>query len=206
MPGRTGRNAFFLLLLLISCQFVNAQSPVSGTVKDETGQPLPGVTVQVKGKTTAVGTDVNGAFTISAGRADILHISFVGYVAKDVPIGDQTKINISLQPEAKNLDEVIVTGYSKQSKHALTGAASTVSGKVISQTPVTSLEVALEGRVAGLVVDGQGGPGNSASIRIRGVGTLGNNDPLYVIDGVQIRIGIADGSQDISSLLNPNDI
>src|SRR6202012_3512232 len=153
-----------------------------------------------------VATDVNGVFTIKAKPTDVLQFKFVGYQTQEVTVGQQTKINVSLQPEAKNLDEVIVTGYSKQSKHDVTGAASTVSGKVIGQTPVTSLEGALEGRVAGLVVDGQGGPGNSASIRIRGVGTLGNNDPLYVIDGVQIRIGIADGSQDISNLLNPNDI
>ncbi|WP_295667836.1 TonB-dependent receptor [uncultured Mucilaginibacter sp.] len=204
LPGRIGRQVLFLLLLLLSSQFVNAQSPVAGTVKDETGQPLPGVTVQIKGKTAAVGTDVNGTFTISASKTDVLHISFVGYVAKDILVGDQTKLSVSLEPEAKNLDEVIVTGYTKQSKHDVTGAASTVKGSVIQQTPVTSLEGALEGRVAGVVVDGQGGPGNTASIRIRGIGTLGDNDPLYVIDGVQVRIGPA--SEDISNLLNPNDI
>lgn len=206
MPGRIGRSVLFLLLLFMCSTVVNAQSPVSGTVKDETGQPAPGVTVQVKGKTTAVATDINGKFTINVQKTDVLVISFVGYQTVEVPVAGQTNITVNLQPEAKSLDEVVVTGYTKQSKHDVTGAASTVKGSVIQATPVTSLEGALEGRVAGVTVDGQGGPGNSASIRIRGVGTLGNNDPLYVIDGVQVRVGIAGGSQDISNLLNPNDI
>jgi TonB-dependent starch-binding outer membrane protein SusC len=207
LPGRIGPGVLFLLLLLVCCQLVNAQSPVSGTVKDESGTPAPGVTVQIKGTTEGVATDVNGAFTIKAKPTDVLQFKFVGYEIQEIAVGQQTKIAVTLQPQAKNLDEVIVTGYSKQSKHDVTGAASTLKGSVIQATPVTSLEGALEGRVAGVTVDGQGGPGNSASIRIRGIGTLGDNDPLYVIDGVQIRIGNGGyGSQDISNLLNPNDI
>lgn len=159
MPGRIGRSVLFLLLLFMCSTVVNAQSPVSGTVKDETGQPAPGVTVQVKGKTTAVATDINGKFTINVQKTDVLVISFVGYQTVEVPVAGQTNITVNLQPEAKSLDEVVVTGYTKQSKHDVTGAASTVKGSVIQATPVTSLEGALEGRVAGVTVDGQGGAG-----------------------------------------------
>ena len=202
--GRIGRGVLFFLIPLFCYQFASAQTLVSGTVKDETGAPAPGATVQVKGTSNGVATDVNGAFTVRAKPTDVLQFMFLGYQTQEVRVGDQAKITVTLQRQANDLDEVIVTGYSKQSKHDVTGAASTVSGSVISATPVTSVEGALEGRVPGVVVDGQGGPGNSESIRIRGIGTLGDTDPLYVIDGVQIRMGPL--SEDVSNLLNPNDI
>jgi TonB-linked SusC/RagA family outer membrane protein len=196
----------FILIQLLCYQLASAQSLISGTVKDDTGLPLPSVTVKVKGKSISTSTDINGAFSINAAQTDVLQFTYIGFQAKEVIVGNQTKINVVLQPESKSLDEVIVTGYSKQSKHDVTGAASTISADVIAQTPVTSVEGAIQGRVAGVTVDGQGGPGNAETVRIRGIGTLGNNDPLYVIDGVQIRVGTANGSQNISNLLNPNDI
>ena len=101
-------------------------------------------------------------------------------------------------PENKALNDVIVTGYSKQSKRDVTGAVSTVSADIIAQTPVTDVGTAFEGRVAGVSVDQQGDPGSTAVVRIRGFGTNGDNDPLYVIDGVQMRGG--------NNLINPNDI
>jgi TonB-linked SusC/RagA family outer membrane protein len=205
-PGVITRMAMIILIQLLCYHLTNAQSPVSGVVKDETGGPLPSVIIQLKGKSVTTTTDVNGKFTISAASSDVLLFRFMGYQAKEVKVGNQTTLNISLRPDSKDLSEIIVTGYSKQSKHDLTGAASTISASVIQQTPVTSVEGAIQGRVAGVTVDGQGGPGNSQTIRIRGVGNFDNNDPLYVIDGVQIRIGTSGNSQDISNLLNPNDI
>jgi TonB-dependent starch-binding outer membrane protein SusC len=200
------RSALLFLIRLLCYQLVSAQSLVSGVVKDETGNTIPSVTVQVKGKSISTSTDLNGKFSISAAKTDILQFRFVGYQTKEVPVSDQTIVNVSLQPDTKDLSEVIVTGYSKQSKHDVTGAASTISASVIQQSPVTSVEQAIQGRVAGVTVDGQGGPGNAQTIRIRGIGSFGNNDPLYVIDGVQIRVGTSGGSQNISNLLNPNDI
>jgi TonB-linked SusC/RagA family outer membrane protein len=196
----------FLLIQLLCYQLASAQSLISGIVKDDTGAPLPGVTIKVKGKNISTSSNVNGAFSINAGKTDILQFTFIGFKAKEVLVGNQTQINVTVEPESNNLNEVIVTGYSKQSKRDVTGAASTISAEVIAQTPVTSIEGAIQGRVAGVTVDGQGGPGNTETVRIRGIGTLGNNDPLYVIDGVQIRVGTAIGSQNISNLLNPNDI
>jgi TonB-linked SusC/RagA family outer membrane protein len=205
-PVTISRIAMILLIQLLCYHLANAQSQVSGVVNDETGGPLPSVIIQIKGKSVTTTSDVNGKFTISAASSDVLQFRFVGYQPKEVKVGSQTTLNISMQPDSKDLSEVIVTGYSKQSKHDVTGAASTISASVIQQTPVTSVEGAIEGRVAGVTVDAQGGPGDQASIRIRGVGTLGNNDPLYVIDGVQIRVGNGIYSQNISNLLNPNDI
>ncbi len=185
-PGIITRMAMMILIQLLCYHLAIAQSQVSGVVKDETG-PLPSVIIQIKGKSVTTTTDVNGKFTISAASSDILQFRFVGYQPKEVKVGSQTTLNISLQPDSKDLSEVIVTGYSKQSKHDVTGAASTISADIIAQTPVTSVEGAIEGRVAGVTVDGQGGPGDQSTIRIRGVGSLGNNDPLYVIDGVQMQ-------------------
>ena len=120
--------------------------------------------------------------------------------------GQTLVMDILLKTGNNSLNEVVVTGYSKQSRRDVTGAASTISAQAIEQSPVTTVESAIQGRVAGVSVDGQGGPGNNQTIRIRGVGTLGNNDPLYVIDGVQIRVGQAGGSQNISNLLDPGQI
>ncbi len=205
-PVIISRIAMIILIQLLCYHLANAQSQISGVVNDETGGPLPSVIIQVKGKSVTTTSDVNGKFTISAASSDILQFRFVGYQAKEVKVGTQTTLNVSLQPDSKDLSEVIVTGYSKQSKHDVTGAASTISASVIQQSPVTSVEQAIQGRVAGVQVDGQGGPGNAQTIRIRGIGSFGNNDPLYVIDGVQIRVGTSGGSQNISNLLNPNDI
>ncbi|MDB5133857.1 MAG: TonB-dependent receptor, partial [Mucilaginibacter sp.] len=200
------RAALLILVQILCYQLTNAQTLITGVVKDENGTTLPSVSVQVKGKSTVASTDLNGAYKINANKGDIVQFRFVGYQTQEITVGDQTSVNISLQPDNKDLSEVVVTGYTKQSKHDVTGAASTISASVIAEMPVTSVEGAIQGRVAGVTVDGQGGPGNPQVIRIRGIGSFGNNDPLYVIDGVQIRVGTSAGSQDISSLLNPNDI
>src|ERR1700743_497401 len=172
LSGIIGRAALLILIQLLCYQLSSAQSLVTGVVKDDNGTTIPSVTIQVKGTNVLTSADVNGAFSISAKSTDVLQFRFVGYQTKEVLVGNQTKLNVTLQSETKDLNEVIVTGYSKQSKHDVTGAASTVSASVIQQTPVTSVESALEGRVAGVTVDGQGGPGNSQTIRIRGVGNF----------------------------------
>ncbi len=157
---------------------------------------------------------MTGDFTLAGIKPGkyTLQVSAVGYqnIIRDITIADGQVIEMNFQLRAGGnaLNEVIVTGYSRQSKRDVTGAASTVSADVIEQTPVTTGESVLEGRVAGVTVDGQGGPGNAQTIRIRGVGTLGNNDPLYVIDGVQIRMGQSqgNGSLNVSNLLDPGEI
>ncbi len=195
-----GAVAFSVLLLLqiLCCQFANAQSVVTGIVKDEAGLAMPAVTVQLKGKSTGVLTDANGAFSISAAATDVLQFRYIGYQTNEVTVGSQTRFNIVLLPDTKGLNEVIVTGYTKQSKRDVTGAVSTVSADVVAKTPVADVGSVLQGRVAGVSVDAQGGPGAVAVVRIRGFGSNNDNDVLYVIDGVQMRGG--------SNLINPNDI
>jgi TonB-dependent starch-binding outer membrane protein SusC len=201
-----------LLCFLFPSGILLAQNnfPVIGTVKDSKGLVLPGASILLKGTSTGTTTKPDGTFalSISSGKG-ILVVSFAGYETREIPVNNRSSITVILTEENKNLNEVIVTGYSKQSKRDVTGAASTISADVIDKSPVTDVSAVLQGRVAGVTVDGQGGPGASQVVRLRGVGTFGDNDPLYVIDGVQIRLGSAGsqyGSQDISSMLNPNDI
>ena len=185
---------------------------IRGKVTTDKDDPLSGASIVVVGSDKGISADAGGLYTISGlkpGRYT-LQVSAVGFQTTQrvvsVTATGVTEINIQLKPGGNSLNEIVVTGYSKQNKRDVTGAASTVSADVIAQTPVSSVESILQGRVAGVNVDGQGGPGAAQTIRIRGVGTLGNNDPLYVIDGVQIRMGTSNGSQNISNLLDPGDI
>jgi TonB-linked SusC/RagA family outer membrane protein len=201
---------FSIAMLLLALPFLLlAQNPrtVTGIIRDAKGQPLAGASIVVKGTTTGTATDAAGKYSINVpNEKSVLVISFAGYQSKEIAAKNLSLFDVTLSEENKSLTEVVVTGYSKQSKRDVTGAASTISADVIDKSPVTDVTAVLQGRVAGVSVDGQGGPGASQVVRLRGVGSFGNNDPLYVIDGVQIRLGNSDGSQDISSLFNPNDI
>ncbi|MEO5891533.1 MAG: SusC/RagA family TonB-linked outer membrane protein [Ferruginibacter sp.] len=173
---------------------------VTGTVTDDKGAPLVGATVMVKSKKSIITTtDNTGKFRLDIGsQAAVLVISFTGFSPQEVSVTANQSIAIKLAITENNLDAVIVTGYTRQSKRDVTGAVSTVSADVVAKTPVTDVGSVLQGRVAGVSVDAQGGPGNTSVVRIRGFGSNGNNDVLYVIDGVQMRGG--------SNLVNPNDI
>ncbi|HXO73965.1 MAG TPA: TonB-dependent receptor plug domain-containing protein, partial [Puia sp.] len=186
---------------------------IRGKITNDRDEPVVGASLMLKGagpKGTGAGADGTYSLTNIAPGKYQLQVSAIGYqnIVRDITIteGQSLELNFQLKAGGNALNEVVVTGYSRQNKRDVTGAASTVSAAAIAESPVTSVESVLQGRVAGVTVDGQGGPGNSQTIRIRGVGTLGNNDPLYVIDGVQIRMGTASGSQNISNLLNPGEI
>ena len=173
---------------------------VSGIITDDTGVPLVGATISVKGKINLVTTSDNaGRFKLDiGGNSALLIISYTGFITKQVSVKADQSVSISLVMTDTNLNDVIITGYSRQSKRNVTGAVSTLSANVVAQTPVTDVGSVLQGRVAGVSVDEQGGPGATSVVRIRGFGSNGNNDVLYVIDGVQVRGG--------SNLVNPNDI
>lgn len=190
---------FLLLFIPFHNLWAQNSQSLSGLVRDATGQPLPGVSVVIKGSSEGTSTRTDGRFSLSVPNGKkTLVVSFIGYVSKEVSINNRTAIDITLEAETKTLNDVIVTGYSRQSKRDVTGAVSTISADVVAKTPVTDVGSVLQGRVAGVSVDAQGGPGSTAVVRIRGFGTNGNNDPLYVIDGVQMRGG--------NNLINPNDI
>ncbi len=191
---------------------VQAAGGVKGKITNEKGDPVVGASVVLIGADKGTAAGIAGEFSLTGVKPGDyrLQVSAIGFqnIIRAITIRDNEilELNFQLKAGGNAMDEVIVTGYSRQSKRDVTGAASTISADVVAQTPVTSVESVLQGRVAGVTVDGQGGPGSAQTIRIRGVGTLGNNDPLYVIDGVQIRMGTGNGSQNISNLLDPGEI
>ena len=188
-----------IALLIMSAHNVYSQSTtVSGTVTDETGAPLPGASVVDSGTTNGTQTDFDGNYTISdVSSAGTLVFSYIGYVTQQIPINGRTTIDIGMVVDLQALEEVVVVGYGTQSRAEVTGAIATVNSEELSALPVTSAEQALQGRAAGVSIINTGSPGTSPVVRIRGLGTMNNNDPLYVIDGV-----IAGGLGD----LNPSDI
>jgi TonB-dependent starch-binding outer membrane protein SusC len=172
---------------------------LTGTVTDEKGDPLLGATVVVKGTTIGTVTDINGRFSIQVPEdAENLVFSYVGMASKESEIGDQRVFTIILITESLGLDELIVIGYGTQRKATLTGSVSTIDSEFIENRPITNASQALQGSL-GLYVNQAGGaqPGaDGATIRIRGVGTLGDNNPLVLVDGVPFDL------RDV----NPNDI
>ena len=177
-----------------------AQVSIHGKISDEKGSPLSSATIQVKGTNNTTQTDQQGNFTISTPSASsVLVVSFVGYQSKEVTVGKRNNININLAVSANsNLGEVVVVGYGTQRKSDLTGAVSSISAKDLSKaTPYNATE-ALQGRAAGVMVtQNSSSPGSEGTIRIRGIGTVNNNDPLYVVDGMFVNS---------ISFLNPSDI
>jgi TonB-linked SusC/RagA family outer membrane protein len=179
----------------------NAQ--VSGTVYDETGQPLPGATILVKGTTTGTTSDLDGKYSISAPSNGTLIISFIGYNPTEIVIGNQSVIDVNLTPDLSDLEEVVVVGYGTAKKSQLTGAISSVGSKEIGELPITDARQALQGRAAGVDVTQPGSkPGSAPQVRIRGRRSFNaSNEPLYVVDGIPLAGGIDDiNPQDITSM------
>ncbi|WP_233552221.1 carboxypeptidase-like regulatory domain-containing protein [Parabacteroides sp. AF48-14] len=167
------------------------QKTIKGTVIDATGEPLIGVNVSVKGTTTGIITDIDGKYTLDVPTNAIIVFSYIGYRTQEVSAGNQTSINITLQEDTQNIDEVVVVGYGVQKKETVTGSVSTLKGEDLIKSPVANLSNAIAGKMSGVVTYQRSGePGyDGATIRIRGSNTLGNNDPLIVIDGVAARAG-----------------
>jgi len=186
---------FLTAAVILCCASVNTveakssavfqESTVSGQVLDEANAPIPGVNIVVKGTTNGTTTDANGNYRIALTNSNAtLIFSFIGYVTQEVAVGDRTTINVSLVADVATLAEVVVVGYGTQTKSSVTGAISSVNSKEISALPVPSVSAALQGRVPGVLVTNNGGPGTSAIVRIRGIGSITQNaDPLYVVDG-----------------------
>jgi len=193
--------ALFLFLGL-AWSTVQAQSrQVSGKVTEAGGGALPGVTVQVKGTTNGTASDAEGNFTLAVPDNNaVLVVSFIGYVAKEVPVGNQTTINVVLSPDAKALEEVVVIGYGTQRAEAVTGSVASIRGEAIREVPAANISQALQGRLPGVeMTQSSSRPGAAMQIRIRGTRSLSaSNDPLVVLDGIPFAGSISD--------INPNDI
>ncbi len=196
-----------------------AQQTVSGRVTDSTStQGLPNINVVVKGTGRGTTTNANGEYRIAAAQGEVLVISAVNYEPKELTVGADMRLNtIILTGKNERLNEVVVIGYGQRQRRDVTGAVSTVGSKDIEKSTAISPELALQGRAAGVFVSSQGGdPQSRATVRIRGVNTFGNAEPLYVIDGVPIYeggSGVTDGATgdirspiNIFSMINPQDI
>jgi TonB-linked SusC/RagA family outer membrane protein len=165
---------------------------INGSVTDATtGEPLPGVNITVKGTTIGTITDVAGRYSVDvSNNSAVLDFSFVGYVTESVSVSGKSVIDVKLVPDVKALEEVVVIGYGTVKRNDLTGSVTSISSKDIGETNVTNIDQALQGRMAGVQVSSKGGkPGANMSIRIRGLNSTRNNDPLYVVDGIAIGNG-----------------
>jgi len=174
---------------------------VSGVVVEQSGQPLPGANILEKGTTNGTQTDIDGQFNLTVADDNAkLVISYVGYLTKEISINETTNITIVLEESPAILEEVVVVGYGRQKKVNLTGAVSDIRTEEIKESKTANLANNLTGRIPGLVINARGGePGSDQiDVKIRGIGTTGNTQPLYVIDGVPSR-----GSFE---RLNPDDI
>jgi TonB-linked SusC/RagA family outer membrane protein len=192
---------FFMLMLLTSLPVVYGQggTAVSGAVTGPENEPLIGVTVVYKGGTIGTTTDANGTFKLQVPDANgTLVFSYIGYMTQEVPIDNRSTINVALATDAKALEEVVVTGYATEKRADLTGAVAVVDMENVQDNPAPNVMQSLQGQVPGLYVSTDGSPNPNTEVRIRGTSTLGNNNPLYIIDGVPSTTGM--------QYLNPNDI
>lgn len=198
------KKRFLLLLFIILSTNLSVwaqASNVTGTVKDETGEPVPGATVMIKGTQVGTVTDIDGVFTIQAAPGAILVVSFIGYTPSELTVqSGQTDYNVTITTSMSDLSEVVVVGYGSQIKKEVTGAIQTISEEELRDMPVTTTAQKLQGKLAGVQINQTTGkPGQGMNVRIRGqLSVSGGSDPLYVVDGFPI-------TGDINTL-NPDEI
>lgn len=226
-PAAWRRTVSLLFGLIFTLNAFGQSRTVSGVVKEESGRTIPGVSISVKGTTIGMVSDANGRYSLNIPQGNnVLIFSFVGYVKQEVAIGTHLIVNVSLVPLSNNLNEVVVVGYGTTLKKDLTGSVATVLEKDLPQVANASVNELLEGRVAGLDINsGTAQPGGAVTVNIHGyLSQLGNNNPLYVLDGVPLTynsnatpsVYSAAGSnmgsnydgvnQDPLSTINPSDI
>ena len=190
------KRALLSFSLLLSSTLLYAQAEISGTVVDPTGETVIGATVMEKGTSNGTVTDFDGNFKLKVEAGKTLVISYIGFLTQEVAAADG--MTVTLQDDALALEEVVVTGYTTQRKADLTGAVSVVSVNELAKQNENNPMKALQGRVPGMNIQADGNLAGAATVRIRGIGTLNDNDPLYIIDGVPTKAGMHE--------LNGNDI
>lgn len=197
-----GRTFVLMLLLTVFAHtgLLAQTKKITGKISaSDNGTMLSGATVKVKGTNTTTTTDADGNFTIEAGADAILTITSVGYAAQDVPVGNNTSLAIRMVADPQSMQQVVIVGYGQVKRKDLTGAVASVSADQIAKVPVTTLDQALQGRASGVMVtNNDGAPGGGVQVQIRGVGSLGVTDPLYVVDGYPVSGGL--------NTINPSDI
>lgn len=174
------------------------QSTISGVITDAEGAPLPGASVLEKGTANGTQSDFDGNFSLAvSGPNSVLVVSYIGFATKEVAVRGQTRLRVSLEPIISSLEEVVVVGYGTQAKVDLTGAVTVVDVEAATRQPTANLAEQLQGQASGVTVSTSGHPGEAPDVRIRGINTFGNSNPLYVVDGIP--------TQDISNI-NPDDV
>jgi TonB-dependent starch-binding outer membrane protein SusC len=190
-----------LCVLMLAITAWAQERTISGKVTADDGSPSPGVNVIVKGTSSGTATDATGNYriTVPAGN-NTLVFSFIGFKTQEIEIGNRSVIDVTMENDATQLSEVVVTGYTTQNKREVSGSIATVKGEQVERVPLASFDQALQGQIPGLLIQANSGqPGAAASVRVRGTGSLlGNNQPLYILDGIEIT------ANDFSTL-NPAD-
>ncbi|MCW3081291.1 MAG: TonB-dependent receptor [Segetibacter sp.] len=177
--------SIILLVFLTSSVLASAAPPISGSVTDAQGGPLSGVSINLKGTTIGATTNQDGTFTLNIPEKGTLVFTYIGYETQEIDVRNQTVINVRLSQNVKSLNDVVVVGYGTQKRLAVTGAVSSVKGSQLAEVPVPNISNSIAGRVAGVSMRPNGGqPGAGVDIRIRGIGTTGNAQPLIVVDGI----------------------
>jgi len=179
------KTGILLFLLIISAPLFGQNIQIRGQITGETGEPIPGASVLVKGTTIGTAADLDGQYTLSVAGNSILVFSFIGYEAKEVSVGNQTVINVSLQPTLSDLEEVVVVGYGTQRRSDLTGSVSSVKSEQLTAYPAIDAVQALQGRAAGVQIQANNGaPGADLKVRVRGGTSINaSSDPIFVVDG-----------------------
>ena len=190
MPIRLRIMVCLIGMLLPMCMFAQ-QITVQGVVKDQTGETVIGASVMEKGTTNGTITGIDGDFSLNMSPNGTLVVSFVGYKTQEVQVKGQKQLQVVLSEDAEMLDEVVVIGYGTMKKSDLTGAVSSIGNKDIKDSPVSNLGQAIQGKISGVQIVDAGKPGDNVSIKIRGLGSINNCDPLVVIDGVPTDLGLS---------------
>ncbi|PJJ07142.1 TonB-linked SusC/RagA family outer membrane protein [Flavobacterium sp. 1] len=182
------RSIPLILFLLLSCNYITAQTKVQGVVKDDKGLTIPGVNITVVGSGKSVSTDFDGKFAVNAPSNATLSFSFVGFNTQKIAVDGRTTINVILKSSAEDLKDVVVIGYGTVKRKDVNSSISSISSKDIENIKVASFDQMMQGKASGVVVNNNSGePGGNVSVKIRGASSLtGTNEPLYVIDGVPI--------------------
>lgn len=189
-----------ILMMFVLASVATFAQKVSGVVTSSTdGEPMPGVAIMVKGTSTGVVTDIDGNYSINVPADGTLIFSFIGFSTQEIVVGNQTTINVVLEEETAMLEDLVVVGYGVQKKSVVTAAIAKVSADDLTLSAPVRVDNALKGLASGVTVTSSSGqPGAAARIRVRGIGTINNSDPLYIVDGMPIEGGL--------DYLNPNDI
>ena len=192
---------FCPLFLLLSTWATAQKITVSGKIIDDKGQPLPGATVAIKNSTGGTNSDINGKYALKANPNDVLVFSMLGFVRQEIPVNNQGVINVTLVPDLQALNEVVVIGYGTQKRKDITGSVATVKSDEFKDQPIDDPISALQGRIAGVnIVESSGQPGATPSIVIRGLSSLSQPTPLFIVDGVRIPDITNLNMQDIASV------